>query len=81
VRDYEPHLALDGGPGGFVVFDRLIGEAPRYLKPGGYLIVEIAAPQEGPARRRVEALAGFELGPTLKDGSGHPRVLRARWRG
>jgi release factor glutamine methyltransferase len=79
VRDCEPHLALDGGPGGYAVFDRLIREAPRHLKPGGYLIVEIGAPQEGPARQRIEALQAYELGPTIKDGSGHPRVLRARW--
>jgi release factor glutamine methyltransferase len=81
VRDYEPHLALDGGVGGYGVFDRLIREAARYLKPGGYLIVEIGSPQEGPARSRIEAHPGYELGPTIKDGSGHPRVLRARWRG
>ena len=81
VRDYEPHLALDGGPGGYAVFDRLIREAPGYLKPGGYLIVEIGAPQEGLARQRIESQPGYELGPTIKDGVGHPRVLRARWRG
>jgi release factor glutamine methyltransferase len=81
VRDHEPHLALDGGAGGYAVFDRLIREAPGHLKPGGHLIVEIGAPQEGPARQRIEAQAGYELGPTIKDGSGHPRVLRARWRG
>jgi release factor glutamine methyltransferase len=27
VRDYEPHAALDGGPGGFDVFDRLVDQA------------------------------------------------------
>src|SRR5262249_21970909 len=32
VRDYEPHLALDGGPDGFALFDRLIAAAPAYLK-------------------------------------------------
>jgi release factor glutamine methyltransferase len=81
VRDYEPHLALDGGPGGYAVFDRLIEQAPNYLKPGGYLIVEIGAPQEGPARQRILARAGYELSKTILDGSNHPRVLRARWRG
>jgi release factor glutamine methyltransferase len=81
VRDYEPHTALDGGPGGYAVFDRLTRDATRYLKPGGYLIVEIGSPQEGPARQRIEAVAGYDLAATVKDGSGHPRVLRARWRG
>jgi release factor glutamine methyltransferase len=77
VRDYEPHVALDGGPGGFVVFDRLVREARAWLKPGGHLIVEIGSPQEGPARQRLSA-EGYDPAPTLKDGSGHPRVLRAR---
>ncbi len=81
VRDYEPLTALDGGPGGYAVFERLIREAPRHLKPGGWLIVEIGSPQEGPARQRIEAIQGYELAATVKDGSGHPRVLRARWRG
>ncbi len=51
VRDYEPHLALDGGPGGFAVFDRLVEQARVRLKPGGFLLVEIGAPQEEAARR------------------------------
>jgi len=80
VRDYEPHLALDGGPGGFTVFDRLIAGAPKYLKAGGYLIVEIGSPQEKPARERLAALGQYELGETIRDGAGHPRVLRARKR-
>jgi release factor glutamine methyltransferase len=79
VRDYEPSLALDGGPGGFRVFDRLVDEARTYLKPGGYLIVEIGAPQEEHARQRIGAYPGYELGKTILDGAGHPRVLRARW--
>lgn len=80
VRDYEPHLALDGGADGFAVFDRIVRESAGYLKPRGYLIMEIGAPQESGARSRIEAEGGFELGATLKDGSGHPRVLRARRR-
>jgi release factor glutamine methyltransferase len=81
VRDYEPRLALDGGPGGYRVFDRLIRRAPDYLASGGYLIVEIGAPQERPARQRILAQGGYELAETIHDYSGHPRVLRARLSG
>ena len=81
VRDYEPHGALDGGDDGFAVFERLIADAPAYLKPGGYLLIEIGAPQERPARERLERHTGCESAKMAPDGSGHPRVLIARWQG
>ncbi len=78
VRHYEPMLALDGGPGGFAVFDRLVEQARRQLTSGGHLVVEIGSPQEQPARARLGAVAEFVLGPTVFDSAGHPRVLVAR---
>lgn len=75
VRQYEPHTALDGGPGGFAVFDRLIAEGRGHLAPGGHLILEIGSPQEKPARERLSAIPEFSLFPTIFDFSGHPRVL------
>jgi len=78
VRNFEPHLALDGGPDGFDVFDRILAGAADVLEPGAYLLIEIGSPQEAEARRRVEADARYELERTVKDASGHPRVLRAR---
>lgn len=81
VRDYEPHQALDGGADGFAVFDRLIAEAPAHLKSNGHLLIEIGSPQEGPARERTGRYDGYELENIVHDGSGHPRVLIARWRG
>lgn len=78
VRAYEPHQALKGGPGGFVVFDRLIAESRSRLLPGGYLIVEIGSPQEKLARERLATMPEFTLAPTIFDFSGHPRVLRAQ---
>lgn len=80
VRDYEPHLALDGGPGGYDVFDRLVAEAPKHLAPGGYLLIEIGSPQEGLARQKIASNGGYELFETILDGARHPRVLRARLR-
>jgi len=78
VRDYEPHLALDGGPDGFVVFDRIVSGAAAVLAPGALLLIEIGSPQEAEAVRRVEADARYVLEGVVKDASGHPRVLRAR---
>jgi release factor glutamine methyltransferase len=80
VRDYEPPQALDGGPDGFAVFDRLIAEAGNYLQPGGWLLVEIGAPQEQRGRQKIEAHGGWELLPTVYDYSKNPRVLVARKR-
>lgn len=80
VRNYEPHLALDGGASGYDVFDRLIKHASSYLDHGGFLIVEIGSPQEQPARERLAARAGYQLAPTVHDHSGHPRVIQASWR-
>jgi release factor glutamine methyltransferase len=79
VRQYEPLVALDGGPGGYTVLDRLIAGAKEFLVPGGYLIVEIGAPQEGSARERIARHSGYQLADTIYDGSRHPRVLCAHW--
>ncbi|MFQ5520918.1 MAG: peptide chain release factor N(5)-glutamine methyltransferase, partial [Candidatus Methylomirabilia bacterium] len=40
VRDYEPVLALDGGPDGMAVHRRIIGGAPEILRSGGWLLME-----------------------------------------
>jgi release factor glutamine methyltransferase len=78
VRNYEPHLALDGGVDGFAVFDRLIADAEMHLNPGGWLLVEIGSPQETPARQRLEARSAYHNVATLIDGAGHPRVVKAQ---
>jgi release factor glutamine methyltransferase len=80
VKNYEPHLALEGGPGGFAVFDRIVASAARHLAPGGWLVLEIGSPQEFAARKKLEARPEFELALTIFDSSKHPRVLKARLR-
>lgn len=40
VRDHEPHLALFGGSDGLGVIRRLLQQAARWLKPGGWLLME-----------------------------------------
>ena len=78
VRDFEPHLALDGGEDGLRVVDRLVSQAIPLLKPGGHLILEIGSDQEGPVRSLIADHLELELAPTIRDAANHPRVLRAR---
>ena len=41
VRDHEPALALFGGEDGLAIYRRLIPEAARLLRPGGWLMMEL----------------------------------------
>ncbi len=78
VRDFEPHLALDGGEDGLRVVDRLISQAIPLLKGGGHLILEIGSDQESPVRALIAARPEFDLAPTIRDAANHPRVILAR---
>ncbi|MEO8806998.1 MAG: peptide chain release factor N(5)-glutamine methyltransferase, partial [Burkholderiaceae bacterium] len=48
ISGFEPRLAFDGGPLGVRILQRLIREAPAYLRKGGWLAFEVGAGQ-GPA--------------------------------
>lgn len=41
VRKYEPTLALDGGPKGVTIINRLLAQLPKHLKLSGLAILEI----------------------------------------
>jgi len=45
VRDFEPHLALDGGFDGLILIKQILQEAPKHLKPKGLLLMEIGDKQ------------------------------------
>ncbi len=77
VRDYEPHLALDGGPDGLDMVRGLVQQSVALIKPGGHLILEIGTAQEKPVRSLIEAYSEFRLAPTIRDHAQHPRVIRA----
>ncbi|MCL8011568.1 putative protein N(5)-glutamine methyltransferase [Streptomyces sp. AS02] len=62
ARDHEPHVALDGGPDGLDVLRRVATEAPRWLAPGGCLLIETSERQ---APTALEAFAGSGLSARL----------------
>ncbi len=43
----DPPLALDGGPDGLVVIRRLLQEAPKVLRDGAFVILEVGFDQAG----------------------------------
>jgi len=76
VRDFEPRRALLAGESGLEMITRLVRRAGTFLRPGGYLILEIGDGQ----RDRVLALFGKRWTEieTAWDMSGKPRVITAR---
>ena len=80
VRDHEPAGALVPGPTGLEAIEALLVAAPRWLAPGGSLVVELAPVQARRVANRAEQL-GYE-GPEIRDDlTGRSRMLVARWPG
>jgi release factor glutamine methyltransferase len=78
VRDYEPRLALDGGPDGLAVHRRLACQAPDFLKSTGCLVVEFGLGQESPIRDLYGRIRGLELVAIRPDLAGLPRIAVIR---
>jgi release factor glutamine methyltransferase len=76
VRDYEPHVALFGGPSGLEIYERLIGEAARVLRPHGWLLLELGYNSLDPVCAMLEH--GWSDIDVVADLAGLPRVLAAR---
>jgi release factor glutamine methyltransferase len=63
AREHEPRVALDGGADGLDVARRVFALAPRWLAPGGIVLVETSE-RQAPALAEWAAAAGL-----------HPRVV------
>lgn len=80
VRDHEPRMALDGGESGFVILERLLQEAPAYLQPGGWLLVEFSPEQSEGLVPRANATGHWDQVQVHKDLAQRARVLAVRKR-
>jgi release factor glutamine methyltransferase len=78
ISAHEPHLAFDGGPFGVAILMRLLQEAPRFVRSGGWLAFEVGLGQ-GPAMlKRMEKNPAFAQVRALHDAAGDVRALAAR---
>jgi release factor glutamine methyltransferase len=77
VGEWEPADALFAGPEGLDDIGHLVAESPRWLRPGGWLVLEIGA-THGERVRDLMGAAGFDEVAITKDLGGHDRVAVGR---
>ncbi|MEO8496958.1 MAG: peptide chain release factor N(5)-glutamine methyltransferase [Planctomycetota bacterium] len=80
VANFEPHLALRGGPNGTEIIQRLVPAAAERLVPGGSLLLEVSPMIERRTHEIIIAQGSYETPRTLKDLAGFARVVVAKRR-
>lgn len=73
----EPQGALDGGADGLAVIRRLLNDAPKFLRSGGYLVFEVGIDQADAIKQLAEQTA-WELVEIRSDLQGIPRTVVLR---
>ena len=77
VREQEPSLALSGGSHATQIIERLIPQAAKRLKPGGWLVMEISPMIESQVESIIADESRLRLSAMKKDLAGHARVVIA----
>ena len=77
VLAFESRRALDGGAGGLRLLSEVVARGARWLRPGGWLLLELGGGQAEPveARMRDEGYVDVEV---LTDEDGDDRAIAAR---
>lgn len=73
VRDFEPHIALDGGEDGLDFYRRLSKEITRFITRGGILMLEVG---EGQAEEVLKLFDKRDYAMVVKDFAGVDRFLK-----
>ena len=77
VRDWDPQMALDGGPDGLRFYRRVFAEAPPVLAAGADVVLEVGDGQ-APDVLKLGAGAGYEPLGVRDDLAGTPRAVLLR---
>jgi release factor glutamine methyltransferase len=78
VADYEPRTALEAGPRGTEVIERLLPQAAERLVSGGRLFIELSPQIHEAVQKLIAADPRLEPQPTIEDHGRRPRVVVAR---
>jgi release factor glutamine methyltransferase len=78
VRDYEPLVALSPGIDSLAPHRAIAAGAPRFLKPGGLLVLEIGAGSGAQGKAILESTGFYKDVELLLDLAGQDRVIKGR---
>ena len=77
IRDWEPMMALDGGPDGLGTYRRIVDEARNYLAPGGHVLLEIGDGMSEAVAELFARAGSYETPSIQRDYAGKDRVIAA----
>ena len=78
IYQFEPKGALDGGQDGLTCLTKIIEQAPIFLKPGGYLLLEIGYNQKEALNKIIKKRDAYHDPVIIKDYSGLDRVIQIK---
>jgi release factor glutamine methyltransferase len=76
VKDHEPPIALSPGPDPLAPHKIIADGAPRFLKPGGLLVLEIGSASGQAARDTLNATGLYKDVEVMLDLAGRDRVIK-----
>lgn len=78
IARHEPEAAFNGGVYGVSILMKLIKNAPRFLRPGGWLGFEVGHGQGAMMARNLEKSPAFAAVETYTDAAGEIRAILAK---
>ena len=76
--DHEPLLALIGGEDGLFFYKQIIKDAANWIKPGGYLIIEIGETQANSIIKLMQNELHYDEIEIINDLQGKERIISAK---
>ncbi|MBN1903486.1 MAG: peptide chain release factor N(5)-glutamine methyltransferase [Deltaproteobacteria bacterium] len=78
IREFEPKIALESGVDGLFHIRSILENAPNYLKPGGWLMLEMDPSQTETVTKIISKDDSFLSASVVKDYSNRDRVVTAQ---
>jgi len=78
IRNYEPMLALDGGPDGLSAIRHLVQSAHLQLNKNGWLLLEIGHDQSSRVKQIIDHTGHYKGVEFVRDYANHLRVIQAK---